>query len=172
MSTVMIARGAGQSAARFSAVRMSPGLGFIGDVIVDQHFRERDRFGRLLAAVLCNPSMLGFGLDENTAFVLDAAGGVSVCGSGTLTVVDGSGLEATNIDEVPEDSPSAFAGMRLHALSAGWGTTCAPCCHQQSPPARGRCQQRQLGCIGRLRAGTLALRCWPGRQLAELRRPR
>lgn len=133
MSTVMIARGTGQSAARFGSVRMSPGLGFIGEVIVDQHFRERDRFGRLITAVLCNPSMLGFGLDENTAFVLDAAGSVSVHGSGTLTVVDGSGLEATNVDEVPEESPAAFAGIRLHALSAGWAYDLATRCVARAP---------------------------------------
>ena len=120
MSAVMIARGTGRSAARLSSVRMSPGLGFLPEIIVDQHFRERDRFGRLLAAVLCNPSMLGFGLDEDTAFVLDAAGRVRVIGSGTLTIVDGSDLAATNVDAVPEDEPAAFAGMRLHVLSEGW----------------------------------------------------
>ena len=120
MSAVMIARGTGRSAARLSSVRMSPGLGFLPQVIVDQHFRERDRFGRLLAAVLCNPSMLGLGLDEDTAFALDATDRLSVCGSGTLTIVDGSRLEATNIDNVPENAPAAFAGMRMHVLSDGW----------------------------------------------------
>jgi cyanophycinase len=99
---------------------MSPGLGILPRIIVDQHFRERDRFGRLLAAVLCNPSMLGFGLDEDTAFVLDAADRVGVVGSRTLTIVDGSELEESNIDQVPDDEPAAFAGMRLHILSEGW----------------------------------------------------
>ncbi len=120
MSAVMIARGSGRMAARLGSVRMSPGLGYLREIIVDQHFRERDRFGRLLAAVLCNPSLLGFGLDENTAFVLDATGQVSVCGSGTLTIVDGAQLQSTNIDAVPDYAPAAFAGMRLHVLSAGW----------------------------------------------------
>jgi cyanophycinase len=120
LSTVMIARGTSRSTARLSSVRMSPGLGFLPRIIVDQHFRERDRFGRLLAAVLCNPSMLGFGLDEDTAFVLDASDRVSVTGNGTLTIVDGTQLEATDIDEVTDDTPAAFAGMRMHVLSAGW----------------------------------------------------
>lgn len=120
MSAVMIARGNGRSAARLSSVRLSSGFGILPGVIVDQHFRERDRFGRLLAAVLCNPSMLGFGLDEDTAFVLDPNDQVSVLGSGTLTIVDGSELEQSNVDVVPEDSPAAFAGMRMHVLSAGW----------------------------------------------------
>ncbi|MBW2421372.1 MAG: cyanophycinase [Deltaproteobacteria bacterium] len=120
MSAVMIARGQGRSSARLSSVRMSPGLGFLPRVIVDQHFRERDRFGRLLAAVLCNPSMLGFGLDEDTAFLLDPRDRVSVFGSGTLTIIDGSDLEESNVDRLPEDAPVAFAGMRMHVLSEGW----------------------------------------------------
>lgn len=119
MSAVMIAGGRARSAARPSAVRMSPGLGILRGVIVDQHFRERDRFGRLLAAVLCNPSMLGFGLDEDTAFELDPNDRVSVVGSGTLTIVDGAELESTNLDVVPE-APAAFAGMRMHVLTEGW----------------------------------------------------
>lgn len=120
MSTVMIARGTGYSAPRLSSIRMSPGLGFLPGVIVDQHFRERDRFGRLLAAIMCNPSMLGFGLDEDTAFALDAAGCATVFGSGTLTIVDGAHLEATDVHEVLDTEPAAFAGMRLHVLTDGW----------------------------------------------------
>jgi cyanophycinase len=120
MSAIMIARGAGYSAPRLSSVRMSPGLGFLPGVIVDQHFRERDRFGRLLAAIMCNPSMLGFGLDEDTAFALDPAGRATVFGSGTLTIVDGAQLEATDVHEVLDSEPAAFAGMRLHVLTEGW----------------------------------------------------
>jgi cyanophycinase len=120
MSTVMIARGKARSAARLSSLRMSPGFGLVPELIIDQHFRERDRFGRLLAAVLCNPSKLGFGLDENTAFVLDPDDVVEVVGSGSLTIVDGSGLEETNLDTVPEDEPAAFSGMRINVLTSGW----------------------------------------------------
>jgi cyanophycinase len=120
LSTVMIARGEGRVAARLAAVRMSPGLGFVPQAIIDQHFRERDRLGRLIAAVLCNPGMLGLGLDEGAAFVLDPVGCLSVVGRGTLTVVDGSALEATNVAAVPDQAPAAYAGVRLHALCAGW----------------------------------------------------
>lgn len=120
LSTIMIARGTGYSAPRLSSVRMSPGLGLLPGVILDQHFRERDRIGRLLAAILCNPSLLGFGLDEDTAFGLDGDDRVTVFGSGTLTIVDGAHLEATDLHEVLDTEPVAFAGMRLHVLTAGW----------------------------------------------------
>ncbi len=121
LSAVMIARGRARSSARLSSVRMTPGLGILPRIIVDQHFRERDRFGRLLAAVLCNPSMLGLGLDEDTAFELGADDRIRVIGSGTLTVVDGTEIEATSLGTIPEDAPAAFAGMRLHVLTEGWG---------------------------------------------------
>ena len=120
LSSVMIARGRGGSAARLSSVRLSAGLGFLPGVIVDQHFRERDRFGRLFAAVVCNPSLLGFGLDEDTALVIDPSDRVSVLGDGTLTIVDGTYLEATDVDEMPDEEPVAFAGMRVHVLRQGW----------------------------------------------------
>ena len=136
LSAVMIARGRARSPARLSAVRLSPGLGLLRGVIVDQHFRERDRFGRLLAAVLCNPSLLGFGLDEDTAFELDPEDRVDVFGSGSLTIVDGSELGVTNLDVVPEDSPAAFAGMRVHALTEGWRYDLPA--RTVQPPAPGR----------------------------------
>lgn len=120
LSAVMIARGKARSAARLGSLRMTPGFAILPNIVVDQHFRERDRFGRLIAAVLCNPKMLGFGLDEDTGFVLDAEDRVGVIGTGTLTIVDGAALEATDIALVPEESPAGFSGMRLHVLSEGW----------------------------------------------------
>lgn len=120
LSAVMIARGRAREAPRTSSVVLSPGLGLLRHVIVDQHFRERDRFGRLLAAVLRNPAMLGFGVDEDTAFVLDPAERVTVSGKGTLTIVDGSDLEGSNLNYVAEDDAVSFAGMRIHVLGEGW----------------------------------------------------
>ena len=90
-------------------------------VIVDQHFRERDRLGRLVTAVIQNPGLLGFGIDEDTAFTLDRDGEVNVLGKGTLTIVDGRHIEGSNIAEVRDHEPLAFAGVRLHTLAPGWG---------------------------------------------------
>lgn len=132
MSAVMIARGKARSAARLAALRMSPGFGILPGVIIDQHFRERDRFGRLLTAVLCNPSMLGLGLDEDTAFALDADDLATVFGRGTLTIVDGSELEVTNVDTIAEEEPAAFAGIRMSALTQGWAYQLAQ--HRVVPP--------------------------------------
>ncbi|MCH7602574.1 MAG: cyanophycinase [Planctomycetes bacterium] len=120
MSTVMIARGRGRSAPRLASVRLSPGLGILRRVIVDQHFQERDRIGRLMAAVLRNPYMLGFGIDEDTAFIVSPDGRVEVLGRGTLTIVDGAELIGSSIADMKENEPIAFAGMKVHVLGTGW----------------------------------------------------
>ena len=120
MSSVMIARGRGKSAPRLASIRLSPGLGILRRVIVDQHFQERDRLGRLMAAVLRNPYMLGFGIDEDTAFIVTPDRRVEVLGIGTLTIVDGAELIGSSIAEVKEREPIAFAGMKIHVLGTGW----------------------------------------------------
>jgi cyanophycinase len=135
LGTVMIARGKARSAARLDSVRMTPGFGILPNLILDQHFRVRDRFGRLLAAVLCNPSSLGLGLDEDTAFVLDGNDRLSVIGSGSVTIVDGSKLEENDIGTVPEASPAAFVGMRMHVLTEGWTYDLADGRIERPPPA-------------------------------------
>ena len=84
VSAIMIAEGRGD------AVELSTGFGLLPEVIVDQHFRERDRLSRLIAAVRLHPTKLGFGLDERTAVEIDASGKAKVHGPGSLTIVDGS----------------------------------------------------------------------------------
>ena len=121
MSAVMIGRGRGKRTPRLSSVRLAPGLGVLPTVIVDQHFRERLRLGRLVTAVIQNPGLLGFGIDEDTAFTVDRDGDVSVLGKGTLTIVDGRHIEGSNVAEVRDHEPLAFAGIRLHTLAPGWG---------------------------------------------------
>lgn len=105
VSAIMIAEGRGD------AVELSTGFGLLPEVIVDQHFRERDRLSRLIAAVLLHPTKLGIGLDERTAVEIDGSGKAKVLGPGSLTIVDGS--------EVKGSSPKSFAGLRLHVLKKG-----------------------------------------------------
>jgi cyanophycinase len=74
MSTSMIVRGESASHPHKNAVRLSPGLGFLKNIIIDQHFTERGRISRLITAVSYNPYNLGIGIDENTAIILNSAG--------------------------------------------------------------------------------------------------
>jgi cyanophycinase len=120
LSALMIASGDGLRAPRPLSVQLLPGFGLLPGVIVDQHFSERCRFGRLLTAVLQNPTMLGFGVDEITAFLLDAHDRVSVIGEGTLTIVDAAELRGTQLAEGAWDEPIPFADMRVHVLAEGW----------------------------------------------------
>jgi len=121
MSSVMIA-GDGRDPVQQSPVELSTGFGLLPEVIVDQHFQQRERLSRLIAAVVRNPSLLGFGLDEGTAVEIDALGCGRVFGKGALTVVDGSRLRGSSPPDSNEpDRPAAFTGMRLHVLTEGWG---------------------------------------------------
>lgn len=121
MSAVMIAQGDGRKPIQTSSVELSTGFGLQPEIIVDQHFQNRERFSRLITAVLLNPAMLGFGLDEGTAVEIDPSGRARVCGKGALTVIDGSQLVGSGaIGTTENDRPLAFAGMRLHVLTEGW----------------------------------------------------
>jgi len=119
MSTSMIVRGETTSKPYKSAVRLSPGLGFLKNIIIDQHFSERGRISRLITAVSYNPYNLGIGIDENTAIILDSKGVMQVFGEGTVTVVDGSSISYNEIAEVGETEAFGVCGIRLHILRDG-----------------------------------------------------
>jgi len=97
MSETMLVGGPDESH-RIDTVQMAPGLGFIAGVIIDQHFAERGRLGRLVGAVAQNPRLLGIGLDEDTPVIAEAAG-FRVLGSGAVYVVDGVRESYTNVSE-------------------------------------------------------------------------
>lgn len=119
MSSVMIGRGRGKRTPRLSSVRLAPGLGILPRVIVDQHFRERDRLGRLLTALSYNPSLIGLGLDEDTAAFFGPDGIFEVVGSGAVTVVDPSRLEHSSMDTARAGKPVTLIGVYLHVLAGG-----------------------------------------------------
>lgn len=119
MSSTMIVAGEGEVAPQADVVHLAPGLGFIREVIIDQHFAERGRLGRLLAAVAHNPYVLGLGIDEDTAVWVDGDR-LRVLGRGAVTVVDGRGIEHTNISTAGQ-RPLALTGISLHVLPAGYG---------------------------------------------------
>jgi cyanophycinase len=121
MSASMIVRGEPSSSPKRSSVQLSPGLGFLKNVIIDQHFTERGRLSRLIAAVSYNPQNLGIGIDENTAIILNKEGHLEVFGEGTVTIVDGANITYNEIAEVSEDSPFAVCGVQVHILKDGLG---------------------------------------------------
>jgi cyanophycinase len=119
MSASMIVRGDSSSHPQKSAVRLSPGLGFLKNIIIDQHFTERGRLSRLITAVSYNPYNLGIGIDEDTAIILDKDGVLEVLGDGTVTIVDGSEIIFNEIAEVGETTPFAVCGLKIHILRDG-----------------------------------------------------
>jgi cyanophycinase len=119
MSTSMIVRGESTSHPHKNSVRLSPGLGFLKNIIIDQHFTERGRISRLITAVSYNPYNLGIGIDENTAIILDGKGTLEVYGAGSATIVDGSQITYNEIAEVDEFQPFSVCGVQLHVLRDG-----------------------------------------------------
>lgn len=119
ISEHMIAFGEEGASPVAGSVRLAPGLGLTNRVIIDQHFRQRDRIGRLLTALAYNPFAVGIGLDEDTAAFISPANVLEVEGSGGITVIDASGLEFSSMDQVAEGEPVCMLGVRLHLLVAG-----------------------------------------------------
>jgi cyanophycinase len=115
----MIAFGKEGASPRARIVTLAPGLGLTNRVIIDQHFRQRDRLGRLLTAISYNPFAIGIGLDENTAAFIAPDHSLEVVGSGALTVVDPSELQFSSMARVRKNDPVCLIGLRLHILDHG-----------------------------------------------------
>ncbi|MDH7576566.1 MAG: cyanophycinase [Bacillota bacterium] len=120
MSETMIVEGEGAEAPKKNTVQMAPGMGLIRGVVVDQHFAQRGRLGRLLTAVAQHPSVLGVGIDEDTAIVVTPGAFFEVIGSQTVTVIDGTRVQETNVSELGPCAPLALTNVILHILPAGY----------------------------------------------------
>lgn len=119
LSEHMIAFGKEGSSPRAGSVRLAPGLGLTNRFIIDQHFRQRDRLGRLAAALAFNPFAIGIGLDEDTAAFIGPDNTMEVEGSGGITVVDASGLEFSSMAEARQHEAICLIGLTVHVLTAG-----------------------------------------------------
>lgn len=119
LSEHMIAYGDDGSSAVSGSVRLAPGLGLTNRFVIDQHFRQRDRLGRLLTALAYNPFAVGIGLDEDTAAFIGPDNALEVEGSGAVTVVDAAEVAFTSMDLVDEGQPICMLGLKLHLLVAG-----------------------------------------------------
>ncbi len=119
MSEHMIAGGRSGPSPRESGVELAPGLGLTNRVIIDQHFSQRGRMGRLLSALSFNPFACGLGIDENTAAFIRADGDLEVVGRGTVTVVDPSNLSHSSMSYVRKAQAVSLIGLKLHVLADG-----------------------------------------------------
>jgi len=119
MSEHMIAGGRSGPSPRESGVQLAPGLGLTNRVIIDQHFSQRGRMGRLLSALSFNPFACGLGIDENTAAFIRADGDLEVVGRGTITVIDPSGMSHSSMSHVGRAQAVTLVGLRLHVLADG-----------------------------------------------------
>jgi cyanophycinase len=98
---------------------LGPGLGLTNRFVVDQHFTQRDRLGRLLSALAYNPFAVGLGLDEDTAAFIGADHRLEVAGSGAVTVIDTARIEHSSMAHASEGAPVEMIGVTLHILTAG-----------------------------------------------------
>jgi cyanophycinase len=120
LSEHMIAFGSEGSSPRANMVTLAPGLGLTNLVVVDHHFRERDRIGRLMTAIGYNPFVVGLGLDEDTAAFIGPDDTLEVMGTGSVTILDPSDVEHTSMDSAHQKEPVCMVGLRLHVLTDGW----------------------------------------------------
>jgi cyanophycinase len=119
LSEHMIAFGEEGGSPRAGSVRLAPGLGLTNRFIIDQHFRQRDRLGRLATALAFNPFAIGIGLDEDTAAFIAPDNTLEIVGSGAVTVIDAAGLQFSSMDRIEEGEPVCLLGLAVHILVSG-----------------------------------------------------
>jgi cyanophycinase len=117
-STHMMAFGSSGETPKNRMAQMAAGLGLLQNVVIDQHFEQRTRIGRLIAIVAQSPSLLGIGVDEDTAAIVYADQTMEVIGRGVVTIVDGADM-VTNSYLAKGYKPMLVSGVVLHSLPAG-----------------------------------------------------
>ena len=119
MPDIMIVEGEGETNPRLDTVTLEPGMGFLPQVAIDQHFSQRGRLGRFISALIQQPAILGFGIDENTAIAVNGDE-IEVIGEGAVTIVDVANISHTNLNESLHDEALAICGAKLHILPNGY----------------------------------------------------
>jgi len=119
LSEHMIAFGDEGATPHAGMVQLAPGLGLTNRIVVDQHFRQRDRLGRLLTALAFNPFAVGVGLDEDTAAFIGPDETLEVVGSGGITIADPAQIEYSSMDAAKMGEPVSLIGLKLHVLVRG-----------------------------------------------------
>jgi cyanophycinase len=116
---IMLMEGETEEALLKGSVKISSGLGFIDDCIIDTHFGRRGRFGRLAQAIVINPLCTGIGLGEDTAILIKKGREAEVYGSGMVTIIDPKNVRHTNIAYADEGTPICIQNLRVHILCKG-----------------------------------------------------
>ncbi len=119
MPDMMIVEGESETNPRIDSVKLEPGMGFLSQAAIDQHFAQRGRLGRFVSALMQQPATLGFGIDEDTAIAVKGDE-LEVIGSGAVTIVDVSSLTHNNFKESLHDEALAICGAKLHILPHGY----------------------------------------------------
>ena len=121
MSNTMIYEGNATRAHLKGEVKVTTGLGFIDNIIIDSHFEKRGRFGRLAQVVASNPSCIGIGLGEDTGMLITAANKMEAIGSGLVMIIDGHDIKHSNIADIPEGNPISVENIVVHFCEKGNG---------------------------------------------------
>jgi cyanophycinase len=121
MSNTMIYEGLSERAHLKGEVKITTGLGFIDDVIIDSHFEKRGRFGRLAQAVAANPAAIGIGLSEDTGLLITQGNRMEAIGSGLVMIIDGHDIKYSNIADIPEGNPISVENLKVHFCAKGNG---------------------------------------------------
>lgn len=121
MSKTMIYEGNATTAHLKSEVKITTGLGFLGDVIFDSHFEKRGRFTRLAQAVATNPSAIGIGLGEDTGMFIRDGNIMEAIGSGLVMIIDGHDIRHNNIADIPDGNPISIENLKVHFCEKGNG---------------------------------------------------
>lgn len=119
MSNTMIYEGNASKAHLKGEVKITTGLAFIKDVIIDSHFDKRGRFSRLAQAVAANPQALGIGLGEDTGVIIRNDDTIEIIGSGAVLLVDGHNIRHNNIAEIADGKPISVENIKVHILERG-----------------------------------------------------
>lgn len=121
MSNTMIYEGNATRSHLKGEVKITTGLGFVDDVIIDSHFEKRGRFGRLAQAVASNPSCIGIGLGEDTGMLITDGNQMEAIGSGMVMIIDGHDIRHSNIADIPEGNPISVEKIIVHLCAKGNG---------------------------------------------------
>lgn len=119
MSNTMIYQGRSDLAHLKGEVKITTGLAFMPDVIIDSHFDKRGRFNRLAQAVSSNPACTGIGLGEDTGVIVTNSNHIEVIGSGAVVIIDGRDISHSNITEVGMGTPISVENLRVHIMVHG-----------------------------------------------------